>query len=219
MPGHRTALLSTVMTASVRWPASPGRMSCRSRARVTSSTASLPAGTRWPRWPRRCWAQRSARWKSPTTARMVSAVGCVCGLRRHVQHMAWSCCNRLTLKSHWLIRMVENQVKICVPVFEFGFFVVCCTRQTHLQSYCKMRRRGIHVWKGTFTVSNTLGTQWVIFSLLYLEHFTAANHWVYPFRTLRGGRAAVKVSSAVKSGFKMMQELGGWKRCSLACDA
>lgn len=74
MPGCRTVLLSTVMTASVRWRAFPGRMSCRSHVPVTFYTASSPTGTQWRRWPRRCWAQRNARWRSPTTARMVSAV-------------------------------------------------------------------------------------------------------------------------------------------------
>lgn len=98
MPGCRTAQLSTVTMASARWRASPGRTSCRSRALVTSCTASSPAGTRWPRWPRRCWAQRSARWRSPTTARTVSAVGCPCVLRLHVHHMTWSCCSSLALK-------------------------------------------------------------------------------------------------------------------------
>lgn len=74
MPGYRTALSSTVMTASARWRVSPGRTSCRSRARATSCTASSPPGTLWPRWPRRCWARRSGRWRSPTTARMVSVI-------------------------------------------------------------------------------------------------------------------------------------------------
>lgn len=74
MPGCRTVLLSTVMTASVRWRAFPGRMSCRSHVPVTFYTASSPTGMQWRRWPRHCWAQRNARWRSPTTARMVSAV-------------------------------------------------------------------------------------------------------------------------------------------------
>lgn len=85
MPGCRTALLSTVTTASARWPASPGQTSCRSRAPVTSCTDSSPTGMPWPRWPKRCLARRSARWRSPTTARMVSCAGCTALREAHLK--------------------------------------------------------------------------------------------------------------------------------------
>lgn len=73
MPGWRTVPSSTVTMASARWRASPDLTSCRSPAPATSSTATWPTKRPSARSPRPCWGPRSARWRSPTTGRMVSA--------------------------------------------------------------------------------------------------------------------------------------------------
>lgn len=72
MPGWRTVQSYTATMASVRWQASPDQTSCRSRAPVTSSTVTWQTKRPSTRCPRLFWGLRSARWKSPTTARMVS---------------------------------------------------------------------------------------------------------------------------------------------------
>lgn len=174
MPVCRTVLSSTVMMASVRWRASPGRTSCRSRALVTSSTASSPPGTRWPRWPRRCWAPRSARWRSPTTAKMVSAAGCLSAWAQvvHTAHdmKPLQLCHFKNALCCWSSFSPSSKAIIMswslFPPWKTLWFVlpVYCTRQTHLQCWCKLLQCGINVWEVTFTMSNAAGTQWVIFS-------------------------------------------------------
>lgn len=72
MPGWRTVQSYTAMTAFARWRASPDRTSCRSRALVTSFMVTWPTKRPSARCPRLCSGLRSARWRSPTTGRMVS---------------------------------------------------------------------------------------------------------------------------------------------------
>lgn len=165
MPGCRTVLLSTVMTASVRWRASPGRMSCRSHVLVTFCTASSPTDMQWPRWPRRCWVLRNARWRLPTTARMVSAVawGFV-WISHDTKLLQWAA-----------FKMHTDCHFVFFPNLRWNIYLSYLnTRQTKLLFTVVL----IHMllqW-GSF----------LVVTKCYLEHSVTANQWVHPFGTRRG---------------------------------
>lgn len=167
MPGCRTVLSSTVMMASVRWRASPGRTSCRSHALATFYTASSPTGMQWPRWPRRCWAQRNARWRSPTTARMVSAVFPGVAWRSHdtkpLQRAALTC------------TLAEPKQAL------FGLFSPSgCLFMPPTWTRSKLQHAVVHLHMLVQTGS------FLVLTKCYLEHPVAANQRVHPFGALRG---------------------------------
>lgn len=176
MPACRTVLLSTVMTPSVRWRASPGQMSCRSRALATFYMASSPTDMRWPRWPRRCWALRNARWRLPTTARMVSAV-------------AWGDMNITwaAFKTHsgcWLVFFPT-------PGEALGYAPYLSARQTK--------------WRYTVVLLHMLEQRgpFLVVTKYYLEHSVTQNQWVHPFGTLGGANICEDFFTATSS-FEMM---------------
>lgn len=185
MPGCRIVLLSTVMTASVRWRAFPGRMSCRSHVPVTFYTASSPTGTQSRRWPRRCWAQRNGRWRSPTTARMVSAVAW--GHRRITWHQPaavgyFQNARRLSPKSSIVWSFFYHQMKHLFP------------------TWAQKKQRNTAVLLHVLVQPESL----LVLTKCNLEHSVAANQWVHQVGTLRGERTAAKVSFLRSPVFEMM---------------
>lgn len=169
MPGCRTVLLSTVMTASARWRAFPGRMSCRSHVPVTSYMASSPTGMQWRRWPRRCWAQRNARWRSPTTARMVSAVAW--GHMKITWHepAAVGCFQN----AHWL---------------SADSSIVWCFFHHQMKHLFMLPARAQPKLRNTVVLLHMLvqPESFLVLTKCYLEHSVAANQWEHSFGSLRG---------------------------------
>lgn len=92
MPECRTVPSSTATMGSVRWLVSPGQMSCKSHAHVTSSMGRRPRGMILPKLPKRCWGQRRGKWRSPTITKMVKFT--------YLGFLVFDCI-RMKFSQHW----------------------------------------------------------------------------------------------------------------------